>query len=101
MNDQFGDFYFKLEGCVDRHAPLKKLKPKEIKLKHKPWISSDLKKMIKFKNKYFQRKKRQPNNENVKRLYNLFRNRVNRERKKAKETYYAQYFKENSSNTRG
>ena len=23
VNDQFNDFYFKLEGCVDRHAPLK------------------------------------------------------------------------------
>ena len=21
VNDQFNDFYFKLDGCVDRHAP--------------------------------------------------------------------------------
>ena len=26
VDDQFNDFYFKLEGCVDRHAPLKKIK---------------------------------------------------------------------------
>ena len=44
VNDQFSDFYYKLEGCVERHAPLKKLKPKEIKLKQKPWISADLNK---------------------------------------------------------
>ena len=35
--------------------------------------------MIKIKNKLFNRKKRQPNNANVKKLYNIFRNRVNRE----------------------
>ena len=35
--------------------------------------------MIKIRNKIFARRKRQPNNENIKRLYNLFRNRVSRE----------------------
>ena len=34
----FDDFLWKLDGCVERHAPIKKLKPKEIKLKAKPWI---------------------------------------------------------------
>ena len=31
VNEQFGDFFFKLEGCVNRHAPYKKLTPKEIR----------------------------------------------------------------------
>ena len=70
VNDKFNDFYFKLECCVERHAPLKKLTPKEIKLESKPWITSEVNKMIKIRNKLFQRKKRQPNNENNKRLYN-------------------------------
>ena len=35
VDDQFNDFYWRLEGC----APLKKLKSKEIKLENKPWIS--------------------------------------------------------------
>ena len=25
VNERFGDFYWKLEGCVNRHTPLKKL----------------------------------------------------------------------------
>ena len=50
INEQFQDFYFKLQGCVDRHAPLKKLTLKEIKLKQKPWITNGLLKMIKIKN---------------------------------------------------
>ena len=54
--------------------------------------------MIKIKNKLFQRKKRQANNLEIKRLYNLFRNRVNRELKKAKKIYYTKYFEENNNN---
>ena len=33
VHDSFKDFYTKLEGSVNRHAQLKKLTPKEIKLK--------------------------------------------------------------------
>ena len=98
VNDKFNDFYFKLEGCVERHAPLTKLTPKEIKLESKPWITSELNKMIKIRNKLFQRKKRQPNNENKKRLYNLFRNRVIRELRKSKKSYYNEFFKTNTNN---
>ena len=98
VNDQFKNFYFKLEGCVERHAPLKKLTPKEVKLEHKPWITNEIKKMIKIRDRIFQRKKRKPNNEEIKRLYNLFRNRVIRELKKSKKNYYTQYFEENKTN---
>ena len=87
-----------LIGCVDRHAPLKKLSPKEVKLEHKPWISNEINKMILFRNKLFQRKKRQPSNEEIKRLYNLVRNRVNREIKKSPKKYYSGYFENNKSN---
>ena len=85
VSDQFNDFYYKIKGCVDRHAPLKKLSPKEIKLDQKPWMSTNLLKMIRIKNKLFFRKKRQPNNENIRILYNIFRNRVNRELKKSEK----------------
>ena len=97
VNVQFKDFYLRLKGCVERHALFKKLTSKEIKLKHKPWITVDINKMIKLKNKLFQRKKRQTNNLEIKRLYNLFRNRVNRELKKAKKNYYTKYFEEKKS----
>ena len=100
INEQFNDFFFKLEGCVNRHAPYKKLTLKEVKLNQKPWISSRLIKMIKIKNKLFYRKKRQPNNNNVKILYNIFRNRVNRELHKSKKEHYSQYFEENNKNSK-
>ena len=78
--------------------PLKKLTPKEIKLENKPWITLELNKMIRIRNKLFQRKKRQPNNDKNKRLYNLFRNRVIRELKKSKNIYYNEFFEVNNNN---
>ena len=61
-------------------------------------ISGKILKMIKIRDKAYARKKRQPNNENCKGLYNLFRNRVNWEIKKSKKQYYAEYFAENVNN---
>ena len=96
--DLFNDFFWRLEGCVDRHAPIEKLNGRDIKLTVKPWITPEISKMIKIKNKMFARKKRQPTNETVKGLYNDFRNRGNRELKKSKKSYYAAYFEEHSKN---
>ena len=98
VHESFKDFYLKLDGCVERHAPLKKLTPKDIRSINKPWLSHEILKMIKIRNKVFARVKRQPNNLNSKRLYNLLRNRVNRELKKLKKNYYADYFAENINN---
>ena len=84
INHQFNDFYWRLDECVNRHAPIKKLSPGEIKLKSKPWITDNITKMIKFRNKLFARKKRQPNNNSIVELFNKFRNRINREITKSK-----------------
>ena len=78
-NHQFNDFYWRLEGCVDRHASLKKVKMKELKLNNKLWITPEISRVIKHRDNLFKRKKRQPNNDNIRFLYNILRNRVNRE----------------------
>ena len=54
--------------------------------------------MIKIRNKIFARKKRLPKNVNCKCLYNLFRTRVNKDIKKSKKKYYADYFNEHVNN---
>ena len=54
--------------------------------------------MIKIKNNIFQRKKSNPLSDNLKRLYNKFCNRVNRELKKSKINYYSNFFDRNQSN---
>ena len=98
VNDSFKDFFTKLHATVDRHAPLKKLTPREIKMENKPWLSAEIIKLIKLRNKVFARKKRQPNNENCKRLYSLLRNRINRKLKKSKKQHYIEYFNEHVNN---
>ena len=39
----FNDFFWRLQECVDRHALIKKLTGREIKLKVKPWNMNYLK----------------------------------------------------------
>ena len=80
-NDKFNDFVWRLEGCVDRHAPFKKLNRKEIKKQSKPWVNSKILKMISHRNRLFLKKKNDPSDIHIKTTYNLFRNRVNRELK--------------------
>ena len=59
VDDSFRDFYHKLEGCVNRYTPMKKLTPREIKIKNKPWLNEEIAKLIKLRNKAHARKKRQ------------------------------------------
>ena len=98
VNDSFKDFFTILDATVDRHAPLKKLTPREIKMENKPWLSAEIIKLIKLRNKVFASKKRQPNNENCQRLYSLLRNRINRKLKKSRKQHYIEYFNEHVNN---
>ena len=97
VNDQFNEFYWRLDGCVQRHAPIKKLSKKELQATSKPLITREVENLIKHRDKLFKRKKKQPYNEDISSLYNQFRNRVNREVKKSKKTYYKTYFEDSKS----
>ena len=39
MSMTLKDFHMKLEGAFNRHATMRKLNPKEIKIKNKPWMT--------------------------------------------------------------
>ena len=54
--------------------------------------------MINHRDKLFHKKKDDPLNHRIKSAYNLFRNRITREIKKAKKLYYNEYFKNNLNN---
>ena len=81
VNDCYNDidFIFRLEGCVNRHAPIKKLNQKEQKSNQKPWITNEILKKIKPRNKLFAQREGNPNDVNIKRIYVLFRNAINRD----------------------
>ena len=54
--------------------------------------------MIGHRDRLFHRKKENPLNHRIKSAYNLFRNRITREIKKAKKKYYNEYFISNLNN---
>ena len=58
VNFLAGDFVWKLDGSTELLAPIEKLKPKQIKLKLKPWISTDILKLVKIRDNLFARKKK-------------------------------------------
>ena len=92
------DLVKKLDGCAERHAPTHKLNPKEIKFKLKPWITPNIQNLIKLRDRLFERKKRQPENEHVREVYNRVRNRVSRELERSKKQHYESYFDEMNTN---
>ena len=96
-NSKFNDFIWRLEECANRHAPIKKMNNKEVNMKIKPWITKHIQTKIKHRNQLFVRKKSHPDDEYIKKVYNRFRNSVNRDIKSSKKEYYSIYF-ENCKN---
>ena len=68
VNNSYNDFIFRLDGCVNRHAPIQKLNQKEQKRNQKPWITNEILKRIKHRNKLFAQRKSNPNDVNIKRI---------------------------------
>ena len=92
------DMFWRLNGCAERHGPTEKLKQKEIRLRLKPWITQEIQNLIKIRDRLFARKKRQPENEHVRNVYNQARNRVSRELEKSQKEHYDSYFEEHNAN---
>ena len=98
VNFLAADFVWKLNGSGDRHAPIEKLRPKQIKLRLKPWITFDIQKLLKVRDNLFERKKRQPENDHVRQAYNTARNRATRELKRSKIEHHRKNFESLSMN---
>ena len=77
---------------MNRRASIQKLNQKEQKRNQKPWITNEILKRIKHRNKLFAQRKSNPSDVNIKRIYVLFRNAINRDIKAAKKSYWASYF---------
>ena len=92
------DLVWKLDACAERHGPTERLNPKKVKLALKPWITPDIQNLIKIRDRLFERKKRQPENEHVREIYNRVRNRVSRQLEKSKKEHYESYFDEMNNN---
>ena len=56
-NVLMSDFVWRLDGCAERHAPIKKLSPQEIKRRLNPWMTTEIIKLIRIRDRLFARKK--------------------------------------------
>ena len=73
--------------ATNKHAPLRKLSRKEMKLKSKPWITKGLLKSISTKNKLFQQCYKQ-NNPFLVAKYKSYLNTLTKIKEIAKRNYY-------------
>ena len=97
-NILMSDFIWRLDGCAERHAPIKKLSPPEIKLRLNPWMTPEILKLIRVRDRLFARKKREPDNDLVKVTYNRVRNIVSRKILKSKRDHHKSYFETHNNN---
>ena len=88
-------------AILNRHAPIKKISNKEIKLKTKPWITKGILTSIKIKNKLY-KKYCKAKNESVKSnlfdSFKTYRNLIITLIKKSKRTHYKSFFDNNKKN---
>ena len=91
IDNKFDYFYETLPNLVDKHVPSKKMTKKDIKLRSKPWITSKIVRLIRYRDRLKKKLKRKftPDNEF---LYKKFRNRVVSELRTSRAAYYNQYF---------
>ena len=96
-NAKFSRFIANLNEIVNKHAPLKKLTKRDLKLRNKPWINSRIQKMMRLRDSLLKKLRKKPDaTKSI--LYKRFRNRVPIELKKSKASYFHNYFNENSNN---
>ena len=97
VNYKFSKFLKEIYSLSEKHAPIKKLNKKAIKLKARPWINDRILKMMRLRDKIF-RSLRKDNTDAKKSLYKKFRNRVVLELKNSKTAYFQNYFLTNKQN---
>lgn len=98
-NQMFDSFYNKLSAIIDVHIPIKQLSKRELKIKHKPWITRAIRVSICAKNKIYKKYLK------TKSIYyhakfKLYRNKLNHLLKLSKSQYYNDYFNVNISDSK-
>ena len=88
LTDYFLSVYTK---TVEKHAPSKKITSKEYKLKHKPWITPEILKSIRIKNKLFKRYIRLKT-QSSREIYKRFRNKLTHTLDISKKAYFSKQF---------
>ena len=97
-NEKFNDFLCRVNSCVERHASIKKMSRKQIKLNLKPWITNKIIKMMHHRDKLFLRWNKSRVNTHIHNAYKKPRNRSGQEIRKSKREYYNNFFETRKAN---
>ena len=97
INSKFDALYEKVHETAIKHVPVKKVTPKQLKLRSKRWIDSHIQKLITHRDRLL-RKLRKTHCNTTEELYKKFRNRVISENRNSKIKYFDDYFQFNKSN---
>ena len=91
---KFDLFYNQIDSVCKKHVPYKRLSKKEVKISSKPWINREILAKMNYRDKLYSKllKCKQPD-PNLRYLYKKFRNKVVKDLKDSKSTYFNQYFK--------
>ena len=95
----FQKFTHTLKTCIDKHASLKWLSRKEMKLKSKLWITKEIMVSIKRKRKMLETHFRLGNN-HLKEVYEVYINKLTEIKTLSKMNYFERELRNNSSNLR-
>ena len=102
-NHSFDMFYKKITDVLDTHVPLKKLNKKEMRIRAKPWITPDIIKSIKVRDKFLRKYIAAKELDYKNRLhihYKTLRNRIVSDIRKSKKEHYQKYFTDSANDIR-
>lgn len=93
--EAYTEFYTILSDAYELHFPIKLKKP--TKSDQNPWLTTGIKKSIKYKNNLYVRYRNRPNTYN-KLMYNKYKNILNKVIISAKKMHYQELINENKNN---
>jgi len=98
-NGKFDLFYDQIDSVSKKHVPYKRLSKKEVKISSKSWITRQIFAKMKYGDKLYSKllKSKQPD-PNLHYLYKKLRNRIVKDLKDSKSSYFNQYFSLNRYN---
>ena len=97
-NVSFKSFYDKIKFHLDEMAPYKKVTQKEFRLLQKPWITRDILRKCDERDELTKKISLEVDPvkiENLRKEYKLLRNKITKEKRSNKKTYFAEYFEKN------
>ena len=99
VNQSYACFDKSVNEIIDKHAPLKKLNKKELKLREKPWITPDIIKTIKIRDKLLRsyiKANEGKHKEQLHKEYKKCRNKIVSMIRNSKKMHFQNYFAENA-----